>query len=144
MELGNGAGAAAVLSIGFFVGYLSFAPDVAAELDPFGSDEVRITNLLLEEIGESNGEVQLTFEAARNFRLKGDIGDQRIQRFLAYALINEQNAGTRLRAVNTIRDQTPAVHRQANSKGTGCRVEKGRESSCSTAGSENASEVPFR
>jgi hypothetical protein len=97
-------GAFATLSIGFLVGYFAFAPEVESEMDPFSSDEVRITSLLLEE---KNGAVQLTFEAARSFQLEGSIRDPKIQRFLAYALVNEQNAGTRLRAVNTIQSQIP-------------------------------------
>lgn len=102
------AGALTALSIGFFIGYLSFAPAVDTELDPFGSDDVKIANLLLEETGDVEGEIQLTFEAARSFRLKGNISDRKIQRLLAYALINEQNAGVRLRAVSSIRDENPA------------------------------------
>ena len=97
----------ALLSVGFFVGYLSSGDGVNAGLDPFSSDEVRITNLQLEKTGESDGEIQISFEAARNFRLRGNIEDQKIHRFLAHALINEQNPGIRLRAVNTISDQSP-------------------------------------
>jgi len=100
--------AVVLVLIGFFAGYLSSGPGAGARLDPFSSDDVRITNLRLEETGESDGEIRLLFEAARSFRIRGNIEDQKIQRFLAYALINEQNDGTRLRAVNTIRAQ-PAL-----------------------------------
>jgi hypothetical protein len=98
-------GACVTLAVGFLVGYLAFAPAVESGLDPFASDEVRITNLLLEE---NNGQIELTFEAARNFQLTGHITDRKIQKFLAYALVNEQNAGTRLRAVDTIQSKIPA------------------------------------
>jgi hypothetical protein len=97
-------GAAAALCVGFLIGYLAFGLGVETELDPFGSDEVRITNL---QLRETNGAVELTFDAARRFQLAGEMSDPDIQRFLAHALVNEQNAGTRLRAVNTIRSQTP-------------------------------------
>jgi len=100
-------GALALLCIGFFVGHLSVEAEVDTELDPFRAEGVRISNLLLEETGRTDGEVQLTFEATRNFQVEGNIDDQKIHRFLAYALINEKNAGTRLRAVNTIRERTP-------------------------------------
>jgi len=94
----------ALLLVGFLLGYLTFGSRADSELDPFGSDDVRITNLILDE---NEGKVQLSFDAARKFIVKGNMEDQRIQRFLAHALLNEQNAGVRLLAVNTIRDQAP-------------------------------------
>lgn len=104
--------AVALLIAGFFVGYLTFGLGVESELDPFGGDQVRISDLSLEE---SNGEVDISFSAARDFRLKGSLNDPKIQRFLAHAVVNEQNAGTRLRAVHTISSQTvsdPDAHIQ--------------------------------
>jgi hypothetical protein len=100
-----GASMALVL-VGFLLGYLTFAGRSDSELDPFGSEDVRITNLRLDE---DDGEVQLTFQAAREFSLKGNMEDQRIHRFLAHALLNEQNTGVRLLAVNTFRDQAPVT-----------------------------------
>jgi HEAT repeat protein len=89
---------------GFFLGYLFFAPGGVLQLeqDPFSDSKLAIFNVRFEEDKSTEGQVELSFQAARQFRVRGSLEDNRIQRLLAYALINEQNAGIRLRAASEI------------------------------------------
>ena len=105
-------GTATGLCVGLMLGYFGLSSgggnvDFQGNLDPFNSSGMKITSVALEERDADSGKVRLSFEAARRFELEGRYDDTRIQKFLAYALINEQNAGIRLRAVNTIREQAP-------------------------------------
>lgn len=107
------AGALAVLCLGVMIGYFTFAPSEPREqqlagFDPFASGNVKINSVSFETTDVADGEVELAFQASRPFRIRGNVDDPRIQRLLAYALINEQNPGTRLRAVNTIGAQSIA------------------------------------
>lgn len=101
------AGALAMLCVGIMIGYLTFSPlgvetPGSGDFDPFASGNVRVSSVSFQKTNEPSGEVELSFYASRPFKIQGDVDDPRIQRLLAYALINEQNPGTRLRAVNTI------------------------------------------
>ena len=105
-------GTVAGLCLGLMLGYFGLSSgggstDLPGNLDPFDTSGMKITSVALEEEDAESGKVRLSFEAARRFELEGYYDDHRIQKFLAYALINEQNAGIRLRAVNTIREQVP-------------------------------------
>ncbi len=100
-------GALAMVCVGIMIGYLTFSPSGAgehqlAEFDPFVSGNVKINSVSFQKADAASGEVELAFQASRPFKIRGDVEDPRIQRLLAYALINEQNPGIRLRAVNTI------------------------------------------
>ncbi len=105
------AGALAILCVGIMIGYLTFSPSGAGEqqlagFDPFASGNVKINSVSFQKTDAVSGEVELAFQASRPFRIRGNVDDPRIQRLLAYALINEQNPGVRLRAVNTIGAQS--------------------------------------
>jgi len=107
------AGALVMVCFGMMIGYLAFSPSGAreqqlAEFDPFASGNVKINSVSFQKADAASGEVELAFRASRPFRIRGDVEDPRIQRLLAYALINEQNPGTRLLAVNTIGAQSIA------------------------------------
>lgn len=101
------AAALAMVCVGIMIGYLAFSPSGAgdqqlAEFDPFAPGNVKINSVSFQKADAESGEVELAFQASRPFRIRGDVEDPRIQRLLAYALINEQNPGIRLQAVNTI------------------------------------------
>ena len=77
---------------------------------------IRIANLQFAP-SEINGdvlmderEIEFTFDAVKQIHIKGKIGDERIQRMLARALLYEQNPGVRYRFVNTLASTMTIAH----------------------------------
>jgi hypothetical protein len=50
----------------------------------------------------NTGEVEFSFDAVKPVYMKGSVNDPDVQKILAYALLNEQNPGVRLRSVDVI------------------------------------------
>lgn len=73
-----------------------------AALDAISQGDVDIANVEFLNSDPSTGSVEFMFDAIRPVRIKGTVDDQRIQKILAYAVVNDQNPGVRLRAVNTV------------------------------------------
>ncbi|MBI4535495.1 MAG: HEAT repeat domain-containing protein [Ignavibacteriae bacterium] len=107
--------ALASIVVGLFAGYLIFSPDrspqiTVAEADPilspagmpgsFPEGETHFGNLRFIDSDASDGSIEFTFDAVSPVHIRGNINDNRIQKVLAYALINDQNPGVRLRSVN--------------------------------------------
>lgn len=117
------AGTAAVV-IGFFAGYLVFgrmdpAPPHTAAVDTAGrlngSAEGPANGALDRQLGAPSydnvrvaaldprsSEVELEYDMVRPVRVKADIDDDQVQRILAQSVMNDDNPGARLRAINTI------------------------------------------
>jgi hypothetical protein len=103
------AGAAAVL-VGFIAGYIVFRGSGAnvpngspADLGPIaelGAPMYR--NVRLADVDPRTSEVDIQYDLVRSARLKAGIDDERVQRALAQAVMNDDNAGARLQAINTI------------------------------------------
>lgn len=105
------AAAIGLLGVGLFTGYLLFAPGLsesrtAGLFDPFQSKGLDISSVRFELPAPDSTDVVLSFNVAREVRLEGDLSDPKIQRILAYALVNEKNPGVRLRAVSAIGAET--------------------------------------
>jgi len=66
------------------------------------SEDISITNLRFIDSDAADGEVEFTFEASRPVRLKGNVSDPQIQGVLTYAMLNEQNPGSRLNSINAM------------------------------------------
>jgi hypothetical protein len=105
----------ALILVGVGIGYLLFMnKDVseinhfinASNVDTFEKNNIKIKNLRFLESNEDNGEISFTFEAARQVSMKGKINDLIIQKILAQSLLNDQNDGVRLKALNAISAQT--------------------------------------
>jgi hypothetical protein len=107
-------GAVATLAVGLFLGYLVFSPRsgereiqqlptrAAKETtQPLGGN-TQITNVHFVSSDPTSGEVEFTFDAVKPVHMKGSVNDPDIQKVLAYALLNEQNPGVRLRSVDAI------------------------------------------
>ena len=107
-------GAVAVLAIGIALGRYVLSPltqpqqpvptqtaKSAALLD----GETRISNVRFIDADASDGEVEFTFDAIAPVRIKGSINDDRVQKVLVHALLNDQNPGVRLRSVNAFASQ---------------------------------------
>lgn len=93
-----------VLLIGLFIGYLFFnSPVTTTEYlyDPL-NDQVKISHIQFLDPDPSNGKVEFTFNAIKSGHYKGNINDPYAQKILTYAILNEQNPGTRLNSLNVI------------------------------------------
>ena len=104
-------GGAAILILGILVGYIVFkSPSdnlLAMRQTAFASPAVeagesQITNIRFLDRNTQNGDVEFTFETMTPVRIRGNVNDENIQKVLARALVSDQNAGIRLRAVNMI------------------------------------------
>jgi hypothetical protein len=80
------------------------------DLMPFPlKGDVQISNVKIVDSNPGDGNVRFTFEATKQMDIEGKMTDPNIQQMLTYALVKEQNAGVRLRAVNAINATTPAA-----------------------------------
>jgi hypothetical protein len=116
--------ALASLAIGIFIGYKAISPEhfqsqpltATRGNPPVPVGDTQITNVKFADADSSDGNIEFTFEAVRPMKYKGSINEPSIQKVLTYALVNEQNPGIRLHAVNAISEQQmhkpdPAVKR---------------------------------
>ncbi len=103
-----------ILAIGMVLGYFAFTPSFQWERSLMrsavqgggGEDGTRITNLRFTDADAGDGEIEFTFDAVRTVRMKGSINDDDIRKVMAYALLNEQNPGMRIRTVSALAPQT--------------------------------------
>lgn len=68
--------------------------------------EPRISNIRFLDSDAQDGMIEFTFDATSPVHVKGSINDERVQKVLAHALVNDQNPGIRLRSVNALSTQT--------------------------------------
>ena len=108
-------GGVATLVMGILVGYFVFKTPSEKNLPlrqaAFASSameagESQITNIRFIDRNTQNGDVEFTFETITPVRIRGNVNDENVQKVLARALVSDQNAGVRLRAVNMIGTQT--------------------------------------
>jgi hypothetical protein len=107
---------AALLAIGFFVGYLFYGssksetkiiPDKTDNQFPVFQDDVTISNISFIDSDPSDGEVEFTFVAMKPVYLKGRVDDPQIQSILTYSMLNEQNPGSRFNSINAMVSDKP-------------------------------------
>ncbi len=105
---------AAMLVIGFSIGYFVFIPSGGPSsmnvLPATGQvladrSEPRISNFRFVRQSPEGSEVELSFDMVTPVRMKGNINDNAVQRVMAQALLSEQNPGARLMTVSTLADQ---------------------------------------
>ncbi|MBE0570252.1 MAG: zf-HC2 domain-containing protein [Ignavibacteriaceae bacterium] len=110
---------AALLIVGFVIGGIFFSKSSQSEFtsqqageNRFASlsEDISISNVRFIDSDASDGEVEFTFEASRPVRLKGNINDQQIQSVLTYAMLNEQNPGSRLNSINAMNSEKPVQY----------------------------------
>jgi hypothetical protein len=110
---------AALLIVGFLIGGIFFSKSSQSEFtsqqageNRFASlsEDISISNVRFIDSDASDGEVEFTFEASRPVRLKGNINDQQIQSVLTYAMLNEQNPGSRLNSINAMNSEKPVQY----------------------------------
>lgn len=107
---------AALLVIGFFVGYLFYGPStIETNIIPDKTnnqfavfqDDVTISNISFIDSDPSDGEVEFTFVAMKPVYLKGRVDDPKIQSILTYSMLNEQNPGSRFNSINAMYSERP-------------------------------------
>jgi hypothetical protein len=107
-------GGIAVLAVGILAGYFIFrsSPEKSLLALPAGSlsplmeaGESQIANVRFIDRDARTGNVDFTFETITPVHIRGNVNDEDVQKVLARALVSNQNAGVRLRAVNIIGDQ---------------------------------------
>ncbi|NNL21324.1 MAG: HEAT repeat domain-containing protein [Ignavibacteriaceae bacterium] len=100
----------AILLIGFILGGMFFSEkDVIDKTKnqqftkiSLSQDDTRITNLQFVDSDLSDGSVEFTFDAVKRINLSGKVNDPEIQNILTYAMLNEQNPGSRLNSINVM------------------------------------------
>jgi anti-sigma factor RsiW len=107
-------GGIATLAVGILLGRIVLAPiqqpaaiepPAVAKVTTSVDGETHITNLRFVDSDASDGEVEFTFDAISPVHIKGSINDDRVQKVLAHALVNDQNPGVRLRSVSAFATQ---------------------------------------
>ncbi len=66
----------------------------------FSQSDTRITNLQFIDSDLNDGKIEFTFDAVKRVKLDGQVNDPEIQNILTYAMLNEQNPGSRLNSIS--------------------------------------------
>ena len=74
--------------------------------ESFTQGNTRTSDLHLIDAGGKDGSVEFTFDAVTPVHVRGNINDEKVQKVLARALVNEENPGVRLQTVNAISSQS--------------------------------------
>lgn len=103
-------GAITTLVIGLIIGsvFLGMEKVIIKENEPevnnislFQNDS-RISNMQFIDSDPSDGEIEFTFEVSKQVLYKGNVSDPKVQNLLTYAMLNDQNPGSRLNSINVI------------------------------------------
>lgn len=105
--------AAATLVLGIVLGSFIGPADFGSVQIPLASanfDEMlknqSLADIRIEEVNQTTGELVISASKKDNLTLTGNISDPDIQKVLAYALVSDQNPGTRLRSVKLMEGYT--------------------------------------
>jgi len=104
-------GGIAMIAMGILVGYFVFKAPSEKSLSTkqaaaIEAGESKITNIHFLDRDAQTGDVEFTFETITPVHIRGNVNEEHVQKVLARALVSDQNAGMRLRAVNMIGTQT--------------------------------------
>lgn len=93
-----------VLLIGIFIGYSIFKTPAIENIknDSSFNKQIKISNINFIDPDPSDGQVEFTFDAVSSGYMKGKIDNPELQSILTYAVLNEQNPGTRLNSINVL------------------------------------------
>lgn len=108
-----GLAGAATLVVGFLMGYLAFGIDGPAPPvtqvprgpqtePPANGTNWGISNVHFLDADAADGEVELLYDQVRPARLKARMDDRRVRKLLAHAILNGENPGVRLEAINVL------------------------------------------
>jgi hypothetical protein len=97
-----------MLAIGVATSYLYFnqqrksAGWILSDLSSRNRNDVVIDNIRFLSTDQKSGELQFSFDFVRRYEMKGSLDDRDVQKILAYALGNSDNAGIRLKTVGML------------------------------------------
>ncbi len=99
---------------GLLVGFLLFRAPAPVNTTNQVADysTSAVTNVELIDADATDGQVEITFDAIRPVRLKGDVNDPVIQKALAQTMLNGRNAGLRMQALGLLGDKPKALDDQ--------------------------------
>jgi HEAT repeats len=101
----------AMLSAGVAVGYFLFAPGniennglrgILSEISSKNSRNTAISDVRFVSTGDKSGEVEFSFDLIRRYEMRGSLDDGYVQKILAFALVNSDNPGVRLRTIGVL------------------------------------------
>ncbi|MFI5251029.1 MAG: HEAT repeat domain-containing protein [Bacteroidota bacterium] len=104
-------GGVAFIAVGIFLGRIIIPPEIQSkrieapgQISNASLDQgnAKISNVRFLNNPRETGEVEFTFDAVTPVHIKGNVNDERVQKVLTYALLNDDNPGVRLRSVNAI------------------------------------------
>jgi hypothetical protein len=103
-------GAISILIIGLIVGSLFPGRErliIKEQQSVFNNaslsqNDLRISNLQFIDSDPTDGEIEFTFDASKQIHYKGSVNNPEVQNFLTYAMLNDQNAGSRLNSINVM------------------------------------------
>lgn len=103
-------GAISVLIIGLVVGSLFLGREkiIIKDQQPvfnsasLSQNDLRVSNLQFIDSDPADGEIEFTFDASKQIHYKGSVNNPEVQNFLTYAILNDQNAGSRLNSINVM------------------------------------------
>jgi len=75
---------------------------VLSELSMKNPGEAGIKDINFVSTDPKTGEVEFSFDFVKRYNMRGSLDDQNVQKVLAYALVNSDNAGTRLRTIGMV------------------------------------------
>ncbi len=67
-----------------------------------GSDNVSIGDVRFASSGPRTGEIDFSFNLVKHYQVRSDIDNRDVQKVLAYALVNSDNPGTRIKTVDML------------------------------------------
>ena len=103
-------GAISVLIIGLIIGSLFLGRErlIIEEQQPafniasLSQNDLRVSNLQFIDSDPADGEIEFIFDASKQIHYKGSVNNPEVQNFLTYAILNDQNAGSRLNSINVM------------------------------------------
>ncbi len=123
------SGAAAALLVGIGIGYIFFHQTNVEQTKEAGTSlatetsqsnpqsaaadflhgDTRTDNLHFLNLDPQSGQVEFTFDAVTPMRVKGNVNNAQVQKVMAHAIVNSDNPGVRLKAVNALAEQGGSV-----------------------------------
>jgi hypothetical protein len=103
-------GAVTVLILGIIIGSIFMGREklIVNENDPeitnasFFENDLRISNMQFIDSDPTDGQIEFTFDAVKPVLFKGSVNDPEVQSILTYAMLNDQNPGSRFNSINVM------------------------------------------
>ncbi len=100
-----------MLTVGVLSGYLIFGrasragnglDRIVSEISSRNTADIAITDVRFGEADRKTGEIRFSFNITRRFEMAGSLDDRHVQKILAFALVNSDNPGVRLRTIGML------------------------------------------